>query len=231
MNIHEIPPSIILEQTQKYTPRQMRYLYEKVDANHGSTRKAIKDLFDKAEKLQDELVLTILTEKYDMLSIFERDLSGLPQVTKESTDKNFKDIYKLIKTINPYDDQVIINQRSHFIEKCNKKPRKRRYGSNKFCCCFKETKDGIVFSIKSYLYRTTSDVIKILAESLICEKSLLSKTFPEIVDWILHQKRLEKELLCLLRRYPDNFPIPLVDIVDMEKGVIKMSRLSINEIN
>ena len=111
MNYSDIPISVVLEQSQRYTKNQLRYLYEDVDTSKPAIRHGIKLLYEKAENFNDEFTITLLTNKYDMFTLFESDLSGLPQVTKEQTDKAFEDIYEMIKTVNPYDDDYIIRKR------------------------------------------------------------------------------------------------------------------------
>ena len=230
MNTSNIPASVILEQSQNYTQRQMRFLYEDNIDLQPSVRVAIKNLYAKAEKLEDNFTMSILESKYDLISIFERDISGLTQVSKESTEMAFKEIFQFIKKINPYDDETIINRRAYHITKCTKKPRNRVYGSISFRTCFKKTEDGVIFSIKSYLYKANHETLDMLLTSLICPKDVLTKVFPEKIEWCLQQKRLEKELLMVLRMFPGPFPIPLEDIVDMENGKIKMVKVSINEV-
>ena len=233
MNYSDIPLSVVLEQSQRYTKNQLRYLYEDVDTSKPTIRHSIKLLYDKAESLNDEFTMTLLCNKYDMFSIFENDLSGLPQVTKQQTDKAFKDIYNMIKNINPYDDDYIIRKRDAEIAKHyeNNKRKKRLYGSHSFRTCFKETDKGVFFSMKSYLYKTRTENVRMLARALNCPKDIQASIFPELIDWCLKQPFVEQEILALLRLCPDRPSIPLEDIVDMEKGKIKMVKVSINEVN
>ena len=232
MNYSDIPISVVLEQSQRYTKNQLRYLYEDVDTSKPATRRGIKALYEKAERFNDEFTTTLLVNKYDMLAMFESDLSGLPQVTKEQTDKAFEDIYEMIKKINPYDDDYIITARDNYLTKiANSGVRKRRYGSTSFRTCFKETDKGVFFSIKSYLYKTRTETVRMLARALECPKDIQSKIFPELIEWCLKQPFVEQELLSILRLSPDVPPIPLEDIVDMENGKIKMVKVSISEIH
>lgn len=233
MNYSDIPISVVLEQSQRYTKNQLRYLYEDVDISKPSIRHGIKLLYEKAENFKDEFTTTLLANKYDMFALFESDLSGLPQVTKEQTDKAFEDIYEMIKTVNPYDDDYIIRKREATIARNyeDKKRRKRLYGSHSFRTCFKETDKGVFFSIKSYLYKTRTETVRMLARALECPKDIQSKIFPELIEWCLKQPFIEQEILSILRLSPDVPPIPLEDIVDMENGKIKMVKVSISEVH
>lgn len=232
MNYENIPISVVLEQSQRYTRNQLRYLYEEVDFSNSSIRHGIKLLYDRAEKLNDEFTMTQLSNKYDMFALFERDISGLPQVTKEDTDKAFSEIYQMIKKINPYDDEYLIGRRRYELNRAtkDKKGTKRLYGSKRLRSCFKETKDGVYFSIRTYLYKTRTETVRMVAKALDCPKEVHARTFPELIEWCLKQPLLEEEILAILRLYPDSIPIPLEDIVDMEKGKIKMVRTSINQV-
>ena len=233
MNYSDIPISVVLEQSQRYTKNQLRYLYEDVDTSKPAIRRGIKTLYEKAERFNDEFTTTLLVNKYDMLAMFESDLSGLPQVTKEQTDKAFEDIYEMIKKINPYDDDYLIKKREAAIARTyeDNTRKKRRYGSTSFRTCFKETDKGVFFSIKSYLYKTRTETVRMLARALECPKDVQSKIFPELIEWCLKQPFIEQEILSILRLSPDVPPIPLEDIVDMEKGKIKMVKVSIGEVH
>lgn len=223
MNTKDIPIAKVLEQSQRYTNRQMKYLYEDVKMNPMVAR-GIKNLYEKAERLHDDLVMEIIENKYDMFALYDKDLSGLPEVNEETTRKHFDEIYEMIKKINPYDDQVIILQRENSIKRSRGGIRNRRHGSNAFMCCFKKVRGQWYFGIKSYLFKTSTDVVRKLAEVLNCEPSLKTKVVPEIIDWCVRQNGVEKELLKILRTFPDDYPIPLEDIVDMENGEIRMYR-------
>ena len=219
----DIPVSVILEQSQRYTNSQLKYLYDENITLTPMAKHSIKKLYTKAESLGDETVMDILVNKYDMLAIFDDDVSGLPQVTKESTDKAFKDIYELIKKINPYDDEVSIAKRDNSIKKYNKKGyRNRRYGGNVFRDCFKEIDGKMTFCIRKYLYKTSTENVRNIAKLLDIDKGKLTILFPELIELILEEKLLNRTLLRYLRLVPDPCPIPLEDIVDMEQGKTQM---------
>lgn len=166
MNYKDVPASVVIEQSQRYTNQQMRLIYEDDIVLDMYTKRSIKLLYEKAESLNDETTTSLLAQKYDMMAIFERDISGLPQVSNEQVDVAFEDIYEFIKDINPYSDSFIINRRNADITKLNKNPRNRTYGSHVFKTCFKKTKDGVFFSMKSYLYKTSTETVRCLARML-----------------------------------------------------------------
>lgn len=231
MNKSDIPISVILEQTSRYTPSQMKLLYEdNIDLNKYNANQ-IKILYRKAEGLHDETTLKIITDKYDMFSIFEDDLSGLPNVSVDDTEKSFEEIYEFIKSINPKCDMKLINKRNKRIEKITKKKREhRRYGSSIFRTCYKTNGNKVIFSMKSYLYKTTPANVYKIADMLECPTKVKASIFPEIVDWILIQKDVKETIVIFLRKMPDRCPIPLEDVVDMENGKITLTELPINQI-
>ena len=230
MNTNEIPMSVVLEQSQRYTASQMKILYSEQTRTDRMFKDSVRKLYEKADKCGDDVAINILCSKYDMIAVFEKDLSGLPQVTAEQTDKSFKEIYEMIKSINPYSDDVVIRKRRVALKKNYGKDRKRRYGSNVFCTCFKETDHGVYFSLRSYLYKTSTTNIKMIAKALDRPKEVLTYIVPDLINWCLKQPLVKEEVISFLRLYPDGRPIPLEDIVDMENGKIKVIKESINTI-
>lgn len=231
MNINEIPLAIVLEHSQKYTPAQMQILYGDVSRDDGRYKLQIKNLYEKADKLNDNAAMEILSSRYDMTAIFENDISGLPQVTKEQTDKAFDEIYNEIKKINPYVDQYQINKRDMRIRKLySDNKRRRMHGSTTFQSCFKIVDNKVYFSLRSYLYKTSTENVKMIARAMECPKEVLTYIVPDLIDWCLKQPFIKEEVISFLRLFPDNKPIPLEDIVDMENGKIIIIKESINTI-
>lgn len=203
--------------TNNYTITQINALYgETVKGRHSF----IRGIFDKAMQINDSETVNILYENYDMKKILSFDIKDISNATNEETEIMFNDISNFIKNVDPNFDIRHMNKRQQLREE---RGNKRLNGSISFQDCFTVNKNGeMEFNVRKYLFKTKSANVRMIAENLGCPKEKLSDCYVELIPWILKQPECNAEVIKLLRTFPDERPIPLEDILDIENGNILM---------
>lgn len=213
----EISVAKVLELSEKYTSRQLHIILDN-DFDAENNKRELIWLYDKAIKNEDDFVISILLNKYDMIKIINFDEIGLPESTQEEADAEFKKMYEMIKKIAPPKEIDKTKNRN----KNRKEGIKRRYGGLTFCRCFTFDKGYPIFHYRKYLFMTKSDNVRKLAISLNCPKNILNGIITDLIEWCVIQPKIKENIIKLLETFPDAYSVPLEDVLEMKCGNIKL---------
>lgn len=215
-----IPISTMLEMTQRYRPKELEIIYDP-DFDGEEYKNRVVQLYKKADRLNDWVVLNILVEKYDMASIMSFDYSGLPESTLEEANQSFEEIYEFIKKIVPTYEVSKMKHRNYARKNMGQV---RQVGGRHMRTCFTTDKDGNpIFHIRKYLFITNSDNVRKIATKLDCPKDIWCGLITDLIEWCCKQEKIKEATLELLMTFPDTESMPIEDVSDMLVGLTQIS--------
>ena len=223
----ETPMAVLLEQMQRYNRKQMLILHgDPVKDGFSVNANELKRLYDHAYKINDMDVIALLVNKYDMVELFKDPDDSLPETTESETKDAFDDIYNMINSINPNDDIEKVKAAHRKRYKPDGTYRPRRYGGKFYRKMFRTDRNGNVsFSMDAYMYSLSMSDLKHMWYVYHPRQSTLYD-MPHItitgMVGLLHNDDRTPDLLLKHMREQTYHPMPMEDILDMEKGIIAM---------
>lgn len=212
----ETPIATLLEQVQHFSNYQMDIIHSESD---DFPDEDIIFVYEKALRLNDENALYCMLNKYDISYLYDGD-DNL-KIDPEKIDECFKDIFNMIKKVNPNMDYEKIRESQQKAEEKSIKFQ-RTYGGKFHQDCFIVDKE-IEFDAKKFLEKlTTAQLIWLLRETNNLTYSKRREINKYKIRYILASDNLKDALVKFMKEETYKHPMPYKDICDIENEIIKI---------